>query len=104
MNTTGDSSLSEQRTQLRRQLQAQRRQMEAQLGHTRSSAIDPAFPRSVTMRLLLDQPSLLMRFVSLILGARLAGSLRTVIGLIQVFHAGWSRTRHPAIAAPRDPR
>lgn len=78
--------------------------MDAHLGQTRPGPAAPAFPRSTTMRLLLDQPTLLLRFLTLIIGARFAGSLKTVLGLVQVLQAGRGRHRHPAIAAPREPR
>lgn len=103
MRAAGESSLSEQRERLRMQLQEQRQRMDRELGQTRLAPAARAFPRSTTMRLLLDQPTLLLRFLTLIIGARLAGSVKTVLGLVQVFQAGRARQRHPAIAAPRDP-
>jgi len=75
-------SLTEQRQSIRGQLQKQRQIVSEQL----ASDIEPqsCFPRSVTMRLLIQQPALLARLASLIPGAPGAGSIPALFAVFQI--------------------
>jgi len=56
-----DTPLVEQRLSLRRQLQAQRQVIAQQLGQ--ESGMNGSYPRSRTMRLLTQQPALIIRLL-----------------------------------------
>ena len=61
MSSTTDISLLEQRQSLSRQLQAQRQVIAQRLGPV--SGLNGSYPRSHTMRLLTQQPALIIRLL-----------------------------------------
>jgi hypothetical protein len=77
-------SLVEQRVALRGQLHVQRLEVAEQLFASRAGG---RFPRSITMRVLLHQPELAGRLVSLIFAGRSSGSMSAFLLGIQVLRA-----------------
>ena len=61
MSPITDTPLVEQRQSLRRRLQAQRQVIARQLG--RESGMNGSYPRSRTMRILTQQPALIIRLL-----------------------------------------
>jgi len=61
MSSITDSPLVEQRQSLRRRLQAQRQVIARQLGQ--ESGMNGSYPRSRTMRILTQQPALIIRLL-----------------------------------------
>jgi hypothetical protein len=61
MSSITDSPLVEQRRSLRRRLQAQRQVIAQQLGQ--ESGMNGSYPRSRTMRILTQQPALIIRLL-----------------------------------------
>ena len=97
-----DASLSEQREWVLSQLQAQRQLVASKLESQSDAVVQ--FPRSMTMRVLMHRPSLLLRLLPLLMGARRAGSLLSVISLVQpMFGVVTNRPQAKALAAPRSP-
>jgi len=82
-------SLLEQRLALRAEIQAQRLDVAERL--LRSGATG-RFPRSMTMRLLVNQPELTGRLVSLVAGARVAGSVSALLVVVQMLRAARSES------------
>lgn len=81
-------SLLEQRVALREQLRDQRQEVAEQLFESKAGG---RFPRSMTMRVLMDQPALAARLVALVAGARFAGSVSALLIAVQMLRA--ARTR-----------
>lgn len=79
MSSLADGALTELRESTRGKLQAQRRVIAAQLTGDGSSA--GRFPRSLTMRLLIQRPQLLGRLATPLLGKQVAGTLATALTL-----------------------
>lgn len=79
MTDSAPASLAEQRLQIRQRMQAQRGHIAHLLAPTES--INPAYPRSHTMRLITRQPvlaaQLLTPIATFLLGARLIRTLST---------------------------
>ena len=95
----GEATLVEQRVSLRRQLRVQRRELAQQLFAPDAQA---RFPRSITMRVLIDRPDLVARLLTLIVGARLARQASTLIVVAGVLGAasrvsGFAHRREPAL-------
>lgn len=99
--TTSDSepSLAEQREDIRRQMRAQRRRIDEQLSP--SVAIRRPYPASMTMRLLIHRPGVLTKLLALIVGARLAGGMATIMLLVPALRTAASRRSPRALAAPK---
>lgn len=95
--TAGGPTLADRRVALRGQLQAQRQVFALQLW---SGARD-RYPRSATMRLLLNQPELVMRLVGRLAGARLAGSLYAAFIAIQALNSFVQTAPRGGRALPR---
>ena len=85
-------SLLEQRVALRAQLRGQRQEVAEQLFESKAGG---RFPRSMTMRLLIDQPALATRLVALIAGARFAGSVSALLIVVLVLRAARTRSCAP---------
>ena len=79
--SSGDTpSLVEQRHSLRLQLQAQRLLLAGKLAPVAGGS----YPRSMTMRLLINQPALLAKLASLMAGPRHAGVQPAVLALARM--------------------
>lgn len=99
MNSRGEPSLAEQRQRIRRQLQSQRQSVVEQFTPARK---DPArFPRSVTMRLLIQWPVLLVRLAGLVAGGRLAIAVPAILGMVRMLRPAIAMHVPRALAAPR---
>lgn len=77
-------SLVEQRLRLQERLQAQRLDVAEQLFEAKAGG---RFPRSVTMRVLVNQPELAGRLVALVAGARVGASVSALLVVVQVLRA-----------------
>jgi hypothetical protein len=94
VSADGKPSLADQRQSIRDQLQAQRCVVERRLLPPAADA--NGYPRSLTMRLLIQQPELAARLVALIAGARFAGSVPAILSLAQKLpSAGAADTARP---------
>jgi hypothetical protein len=82
-------SLLEQRLTLRGQLRNQRQEVAEQLFESKGGG---RFPRSITMRVFIDQPALAGRLVTLIAGARFAGSVSALLIVVQMLRAARTRS------------
>jgi hypothetical protein len=80
MKSGSESSLADQRLAVRGQLQEQRQRIAEQLAPT--GGVEGSFPRSVTMRLLLQRPELLPRLVALMARARVASSIIAILVIV----------------------
>ena len=74
-------SLVAQRLQLQERLQAQRQDVAEQLFEAKAGG---RFPRSITMRVLVNQPELVGRLVALVAGARVGASMSALLVVVQV--------------------
>jgi len=81
MTDGGKPSLSEQRQSIRGQLLLQREVVAQQL--TPATGVQSRFPRSMTMRLLIDRPELLARLATLLAGARFAGDVSATLDMLR---------------------
>lgn len=92
-----EAALAAQRLALREQLRNQREQIAAQ--------IEPGngYPRSITMRLILQRPELVALVVSWLAGARFAGRARGVLFGVRMLamFASVAPSRPPAPVTPR---
>ena len=77
-------SLEAQRLALRVQLRVQRHEVAEQLFESKAGR---SFPRSITMRVLMNQPELVGRLVALVAGARLAGVASGVLVGVQLLNS-----------------
>lgn len=80
-------SLVEQRLQLQGQLRIQRQEVAEQLFESRAGV---RFPRSITMHVLLRQPELAGQLIARFAGARVAGTVSTLLLIAQVLRASRS--------------
>lgn len=80
--TIDKPSLAEQRQSIRMQLQVQRQVVAQRL--TPAAATGGSYPRSLTMRFLIQRPELLARLLKLIVGARFAGSVAPLLALLHM--------------------
>lgn len=105
--TTNDSqvppdTLAAKRLAVRQQLQQQRNQIAKQTSVVRES--DPAFPRSITMRLLMRRPAwvlgLLTQLAALVLGARLLKVVTATLLLTRLLLAARGTASVTALPAP----
>jgi hypothetical protein len=94
VSAEGKLSLEDQRQSIRNQLQAHRLVVERQLT---PPATDPNdYPRSLTMRLLIQQPELVAKLVALFAGARFAGSVPAILSLAQKLPSAGAAHAAPA--------
>ncbi len=75
-------TLAEQRQSIRQQLQLQRQVVAQRLAPTASTG--GGYPRSMTMRFLLQRPELVTRLLKLIVGAHLASSIAPLLALLHL--------------------
>lgn len=103
MNTGNEATLAEQREAVRVRLQAQRRSIAQHLGPP--AGAHDRYPRSMTMRLLIERPTLLLKLLAMISRARIAGSMAAILVLL-IGQAVVNRWLSPmqALPAPRDTR
>ena len=94
MSAEGELSLADQRQSIRNQLQAHRLVVERQL--TPPAADPNGYPRSLTMRLLIQQPELAAKLVALVAGARFAGSVPAILSLAQKLPSAGAAHAAPA--------
>ncbi len=99
--TADKPSLAEQRQSIRRQLQLQRQVVAQRLAPTATTG--GGYPRSMTMRFLIQRPELVTRLLKLIVGARLASSIAPLLALLHLLPAAiaFSGRRPEAIAQTR---
>jgi hypothetical protein len=90
-----EPTLAEQRQSMREQLHVQRQRIAEQLAP--GADVQGRFPRSVTMRLLMSRPELLLRLLLLMARARLTASLIAILIIARVL-----RSRAAARHAPED--
>ena len=107
MNSAADLSLAERRHILRQQLLAQRQRIARQLEPVReihSNYLHSHYPRSMTMRFLMQRPDLLARllpkFVTSGTGARLVKLIIVALTLFRIIQAT-SRNQAVLLSAPR---
>lgn len=74
-----EASLAARRLALREQLRNQRQQIAAQI----ESGNRSGYPRSATMRLILQRPALVIALASWLVGARWAGRARGVLFVVR---------------------
>jgi hypothetical protein len=79
--TTATASLAEQRRLLRDELGAQRQRLAQQLAAAAAGGLGSGYPRSVTMRWLMDEPALVTKLVQRLVGARVAGAVPAVLAV-----------------------
>jgi hypothetical protein len=96
MTYAGKSSLAEQRRSICQQLRLQREVVALQL--VPDAEARGGFPRSMTMRLLIQRPELAVRLVTLLAGPRFAGEVSASLDFVNGM-AG-RRARRPAPPLP----
>lgn len=79
MSDTPEASLAARRLALRNQLRIQRQQIAAQL----EPGAPGGYPRSVTMRLILQRTELVLALVSWLVSARFAGRARGLLFVVR---------------------
>ena len=99
MTAGSGPSLAEQRQSIRAQLRAQRQRVAERLAPV--AGFQGRYPRSVTMRLLLDRPDLLARLAALISGARVAVPVRAILVLVNLLRVAAAVDAPKALAAPQ---
>lgn len=95
--TDSDPTLAEQRLALRGQLRAQREQIALQLF---ASNVPGAFPRSVTMQVLIHRPELVGRLVAWVAGPRVAGMVSALLVGAQLLNSFSTVTARSLPEAP----
>ncbi len=99
MNIHSEPSLAEQRQRIRRQLQSQRNSVVEQFAPDRKDT--GSFPRSVTMRLLIQWPPLLVRLAGMIAGGRFAIAVPAIFGVVRILRLAIAIQGPKALAAPK---
>ena len=98
MTLDSESSLAEQRQFIRGQLRTQRQKIAEQLAPDANA--QDRYPRSVTMRLLIDQPNLPAKLITLISSARFADSIRAILVLVPMLRSAIAVNARKPLNAP----
>ncbi len=98
MTVEPQASLAEQRQSVREQLQLQRQVVARQLAPPVD--IHGRYPRSMTMRLLIQRPELVARLVALLAGARFAREVSAILLMIGKLRSVIVARERKALPAP----
>ena len=98
MTVEPQASLAEQRQSVRDQLQLQRQVVARQLAPPVD--IQGRYPRSMTMRLLIQRPELVARLVALLAGARFAREVSAILLMIGKLRSVIVARERKALPAP----
>lgn len=84
--TTAEISLAQQRILLRQQMASQRLIIESQLGPVRTENTR-LYPRSKTMRFLMQRPELMKKLLGLVVGASFIKSMHPVLTIAKFLYS-----------------
>jgi len=98
MTAEPQASLAEQRQSIRDQLQMQRQVLARQLAPPVD--IQGRYPRSMTMRLLIQRPELVARLAAVLAGARFAGEVSAILLMIGKLRYAVAARERKSLPAP----